>query len=257
MYVVNRIVHKGKRLSRYWQLFNRPSDMVRYYGCRHRPFLRGEVELHPKEISHSVICRPRTSDSAALWGAFGEKFHRPPVELPLHAVIMDLGANVGYTAVDLANLFPTARIIAVEMDDGNAEIARRNLERFGARCVLVHAAVWVREGVVAYGGREEWARSIGSPGSSDENLRTAPATTIPLLLDRLEVERVDYVKMDIEGAEKDVLADAPSWLEHVACIKVEVHPPASMSKCATSLSESGFDVSIGTRHGATLIGIRS
>lgn len=253
---MNRLVHKFQRLRRYWQLFDRQSDMVKYYRCRHSPYLSGDVEMQPKAIPHAVLCRPRTSDAAALWGAFGERFHRPPIDLRPCAVILDLGANVGYTAVDFANLYPTARVIAVEMDSDNAEIARRNLERFGSRCVVIHAAVWTHEGVVSYEGQEEWGYYIAARESDGEGSRTAPAVTIPALLDSLDLDRIDYLKMDIEGAEAHLLSDSATWLNQIESLKVELHPPASLSDCAEVLKYWGFDVSVGERHGATLVAIR-
>lgn len=253
---MNRLVHKFKRLRRYWQLFDRRSDMVKYYRCRHRPYLVGEVELQPKAIPHAVLCRPRTSDAAALWGAFGERFHWPPVDIGPGAVILDLGSNVGYTAVDFANLYPAARVIAVEMDSGNAEIARRNLDRFGPRCVVIHAAVWTHEGVVNYEGQDEWGYRIAARESAGAESPTAPAVTIPALLNSFDVDRIRYLKMDIEGAEAHLLSGSANWLTQVDSLKVEVHPPASMSICAAVLEDWGFDVSVGERHGATLVAIR-
>lgn len=231
--------------------------MVKYYRCRHWPFVTHEVELHPKEISHSVVCRPRTSDAAALWGAFGDKFHRPPVKLPPGAVILDLGANAGYTAVDFANLFPTARVIAVELDADNARIARRNLERFGARCVVIQAAVWLHEGVVRYEGDEEWAFHVSTSTIPNPDAPTAPSVTIPKLLDELEVDRVNYLKMDVEGAEEALISESATWLDRIDSLKIEVHPPASVSTCASILAERGFGVSTDEKQDATLIATRS
>ena len=58
-----------------------------------------------------------------MWDTFFHRFHLPPGELARGACIVDLGANVGYTAAHLAALYPESRIIAVEMDGRNAAVA--------------------------------------------------------------------------------------------------------------------------------------
>lgn len=256
MRLTTRLIHKLKRLRRYLLLFDRPLDMVAYYRCRHWPHRVQAAELRPRGLTHPVLCRPKTSDAAVLWGTFGERFHRPPVTLPRDAVIVDLGANVGYTSVDLAIANPTARVIAVEMDAGNAAVARRNLERFGSRCTVVRAAVWGQNGEVVYEGDEEWAYRVVSSPAPDSGGGRAPSVTVPELLDEADVDRVAYMKMDVEGAEAELINEGAVWLDRVDSLKIEVHPPAGLMSCAAVLETFGFDVSTDTRHGGILVGIR-
>ncbi len=154
------------------------------------------------------------------------------------------------------NLYPSARVIAVELDGGNAKIARRNLEHFGARCVVIHAAVWLHDGEVNYEGDEEWAFHISRSSTGNPDAPTAPSITMPTLLNALELDRVDYLKMDVEGAEAELISDSASWLDRIESLKVEVHPPATVSTCASVLVDRGFDVSVDERHGATVIATR-
>lgn len=199
-----------------------------------------------------LLCRPGTSDADVLWDTFGEAYHRPPVPLPSESTIVDLGANVGYTAVDFAVRHPGARIFAVELDAGNAALAERNLAPFGSRCVVLRAAVWSVDGEVAYGGDEAWGLHV-VPGSAGE--RVAPAIQISTLFDRFALDRVDYMKMDIEGAEAEVLCDA-GWLNRVDVLKIEVHPPATLESCEETLRAAGFRVGRDRRHGACVWGSR-
>src|SRR5690348_795487 len=61
---------------------------------------RHPVDIHVREAGASPLhVRPHTSDAAVLWDTFHEKFHLPPCPLPTGATILDLGANVGYTAI--------------------------------------------------------------------------------------------------------------------------------------------------------------
>ena len=250
---MRRLAYKAVRLTRYFRLFHRLRDMVAYYRCRHAPFAKDPVELNVRQIPVPVLCRPRTSDSAALWGAFGEKLHRPHVPLTGKVVILDLGANVGYTAVDFAVCYPEARIIAVEMDAANADMARRNLQIFGERCIVVQAAVWSHSGEVNYSGEEAWGFHVDPSQDEINGHQRAPAITIPTLLDRLALRKVDFMKVDIEGAEAEILKPTASWLKQIAALKVEVHPPATIRECKAALQANGFAVTCDTWYPSCLV----
>jgi hypothetical protein len=51
---------------------------------------------------------------------------------------------------------------------------------------------------------------------------------------------VDFVKMDVEGAEKELLKTAEDWAHKVRCIKVEIHPPYSVAECLADFSSLGM-----------------
>jgi FkbM family methyltransferase len=212
------------------------------------------VEIRVRGVSVPLACRPASTDAEVLWDTFGGGYHRPPGPLPREATILDLGANVGYTAVDFALRYPRARIVAVELDEGNATVASLNLQPFGERCVVVRAAVWSSDGEVAYGGDEAWGLHV-LEDLGDAPTGSAPAIRVGTLIDRLSIDRVDYVKMDIEGGEAEVLAD-PEWMSRVESIKVEVHPPATLDSCAEMLGSGGFVVERDRRHTECLAGRR-
>ncbi len=193
-----------------------------------------------------LLCRPGTTDPDVLWDTFGEGLERPTTALPPDATILDLGANVGYTAVDFALRHPGARIVAVELDGDNAALADRNLAPFGARCSVVRAAVWSHDGEIRYGGEEAWGFHVVE-GSAEG--RSAPAIRISTFIQKFGLERIDYVKMDIEGGEVEALSD-PGWMDGVEEILVEVHPPATLDFGEAALRSAGFRVSSFHHHGA-------
>lgn len=223
-----------------------------FRDCRRPEATGAPVELRVRGIPVPLLCRPGTSDPEVLWDTFGEAYHRPPGLLPPDATILDLGANVGYTAVDFAVRHPGARIVAVELDGNNAALAERNLSPFAERCAVLRAAVWSCDGEVVYGGSEAWGLRVvpETVGGS-----YAPAIRIPTLLHDFGLARVDYVKMDIEGAEAEVLTEA-GWLDRVDAIKIEVHPPVTLESCEETLRSAGFRVGRDRRHEACVWGSR-
>jgi FkbM family methyltransferase len=239
----------------------RPWEQVRYLLYRNRSAARGkEAIFHPRALSGTpVVCRAGTTDAGVLADTFLGLFHVPAVPLNSDGLILDLGANVGYVAAHLATLYPSTRVLAVELDAGNADVARRNVAPYGGRCEVVTAGIWSHDGEIVYEGDKEWGfRIVGSTDADPpSNVRRAPAITIDTLLRDADAKRIAYLKMDIEGAENEVLRNGGEWLERTAQMKVEVHPPATVAEVETLLRRAGFVTRRDDRHRAAVIGIRN
>ncbi|MCP5111802.1 MAG: FkbM family methyltransferase [bacterium] len=213
------------------------------------------VELRVKELGGAPVwCRSGLSDLGVLYDTFVGRYHLPPEDLAPVRTILDLGSNIGLTVAHMAAVYPEARILGVELDEGNWAMCQRNA---GERSEVLHAAVWHAPGEVSYGGVRESGYAI-----SDRKVKASVrALTVGELIDRLEVPRVDYVKMDIEGAEQEVLRDAGSWAERVRCLKVEVHPEKAstlytLGMCVEDLERLGFTCTLDARHHACVVARR-
>lgn len=223
-----------------------------------------------------VKLRPGTQDDGLAHDAFFKAHHLPPSSLEAKdlRVIWDLGANVGLTMAHMASLFPGARIVGVELDEDNVRLCRENIAVWGARCEIIHAAVWVADGTVAYerrAGHEqsfhvaedvvspaaEGTRAPASLHAATTTLHSqAPAMSLNTLLARTAAEQIDYVKMDIEGAEARVLKEHAEWAERVRSIKVEVHAPYGVAECSDDLQRLGFEPQPLAKRRGGVLGIR-
>ena len=209
-----------------------------------------------------VLLRPSTSDADTVWGTFAGHYHLPPPEVGDPRLIWDLGANIGLTMADMAVRFPSARILGVEIDAENVALARRNLEPWAGRCEVVQAGVWPEDGEVRYhrlaGGTSGHHVADVPEGSREDGVVTAPAISPATLLSRAGPDAVvDFVKVDIEGAERELLRAATGWAARVRSITVEVHEPYTAAECRTDLCAMGFQTRIDPRHWACVIGIRT
>lgn len=223
----------------------------------------GPLEVHPRALGGAaVLVRPRTTDAQVLDDTFVGLYHLPPADLPAGAVILDLGSNVGYTAAHFAAASDGASVLCVEMDGANAAVARANLRPWADRCRVVHAAAWDREGELAYAGEEAWGYRVAAldgaaPGAAGGGGRAVRAATVDALLREHGVERVDYAKVDIEGAEAVVIAADAPWLRRVRAIKVEHHPPATAASIDAALRGAGFRTRPDDRHPRCIVGVRA
>ena len=221
------------------------------------------VKLRLRAVpSESILIRAGTSDAQVLWDVFVERYHRPPDRLEQQPRwIWDLGAYIGLTMIDLALLVPGASIVGVELDRENAALCRRNVAPWRDQCELVEAAVWPTDGAVRYsrfpGG--EWASTVTETARSASALPESEAQTISLNTlwqTHRRPETIDYVKMDIEGAERLVLRQNTGWAPRVRCINVEVHDPYTVQDCVADLRALGFEAAGDEHPPPSVMGLR-
>jgi FkbM family methyltransferase len=123
-------------------------------------------------------------------------------------VVLDCGANIGvYTRHALK--LGARLVVAIEPAPDTLAILRRNLaaEIEARKVVVVPKGVWNQDGELKlYQDASNWSNSFVRVRS--ENTIIAPLTTIDHVVRDLKLDRVDFIKMDIEGAERQALNGA-------------------------------------------------
>ncbi len=145
--------------------------------------------------------------------------------LPSSPYIIDCGANIGLSVLYLKRLFPDATIVAFEPDETNFSLLKKNTESFGLKDVqLRKEAVWVDDTVLTFSGNSSQMSHIEKkPGSRGIQVQ---AIRLKNMLNR----KVDFLKIDIEGAEYDVMKDIADSLSNVHHLFVEYHGTFSQNK---------------------------
>jgi FkbM family methyltransferase len=139
-------------------------------------------------------------------------------------VIVDAGANVGVFAIQIARQNRRCRVIALEPFAENFKYLQANVSR------ACPESVTCCEMALGGGFGKGQMQAVGSR-SLDHVLRLEPSTAsgtpvIPLagLLDLAGVQEIDFLKVDIEGSERDVFAAAsPDVLGRFKRIAMEYH----------------------------------
>jgi FkbM family methyltransferase len=188
---------------------------------------------------------------------FLDGFHRPVKNLPEDPVIFDLGVNVGYTLVDFKHLFPNSKIVGVEMDKQNAELANKNISGLDG-IEIHHAAIFHKDDVIYYDSDDEPdAFHAQSETSGKPSLVRVDAITLDTLMTKSNLTHIDYMKMDIEGAEQEIFSKGNlEWLERVDQISIEIHSGVDREMIETALKESGMNVENHPTHWSSIIGWR-
>jgi FkbM family methyltransferase len=126
-------------------------------------------------------------------------------------IVLDCGANVGvFTRVALDA--GAAKVYAIEPAPENLESLRRNFqgEIATGHVIVVPKGVWDKEDTLTLNvdPTNSAADSFVIKTKGSVEVQKVPLTTIDRLVDDMRIERVDYIKMDIEGAEPNALAGA-------------------------------------------------
>jgi FkbM family methyltransferase len=183
------------------------------------------VRLTPS--GRRVTLRANTSDVACLEKVFVEEEYRLPREAnpafdTSPRLVVDAGANIGMATLYFAQTFPDARIVAIEPEPSNFAALRVNCEGL-PNVSLKHAALWpVRAALQLADSRaENWMFSVRPASDAGD---VVPAITIPEILAESGADRIDLLKLDIEGAERELFSDAcEEWLPRVRMIVIELH----------------------------------
>ena len=160
------------------------------------------------------------------------------------AVIVDLGANVGFATLYFSRRYPEARIVAVEADPNTYSRLVQNVQRL-PRVTTYNAAMSSRRGKVKFYCSS--SSSIGSALSRQSELDRevdVDGMTLGDLLAVAEIARVDLLKIDIEGAEVELLENAP--LDAVDEIVAELHfthPDVDTATISTLLADFELEFS--------------
>jgi FkbM family methyltransferase len=142
--------------------------------------------------------------------------------------IIDAGANIGLTAIYFTNKYPNAKIIAIEPEKSNFDLLTKNIASY-PNITAIQAAVWHKNEKINLvdPGLGEWG-FMTEDADSAEKIKAAArhevdAMTIDRIMEKFNLDHVDILKIDVEGAEKEVFADSSAWINKVDSIIAELH----------------------------------
>ena len=220
--------------------------------------LRIDAERTIRLHGRSMILRSRDSDLFVVSQTHGRKEY----DLGVHTsslrelgrswqsagstpVIIDAGANVGYSSVYFAETYPEATVIALEPHPATFAILKRNCAEH-PRIVVMQAALWNNDGGVGLSGDDgdSWANTVAS--SRQNNIASFTIDSVKGLVPN---SKTLILKMDIEGSEREACMPASETLTNCPCIVVEPHDfmlpgAACLSPLMTQMANRKMDTLI-------------
>jgi FkbM family methyltransferase len=200
---------------------------------------KGIVRISIPQSKTWLFLRARTSD----WQAFEQVFLSNTYEIGAHMnpkLIVDGGANVGFTSVFFANKYPAAQIVAIEPEETNFEVLKENTCSY-VNINRIQSGVWNKKTLLQIENPqdEKWGFRVRETETRDGAFE---ALTIDDILASSNAQFIDILKLDIEGAEREVFSDCQNWLGKVGVLVVELHDRSKAGCSQTFYSAiSSFD----------------
>jgi FkbM family methyltransferase len=186
----------------------------------------------------------RVPDPVSCYYAYKEIFGVGIYEFPTDKEkprIIDCGANIGLSVIFFKTLYPMANIMAIEADPSIFDYLKKNLGELGFNDVfLIQKAVSGTNGDGTFFAEGADAGRLGVSIHGIEKSIKVQCTTLDELINDREV---DFLKIDIEGTETDVILGCKN-LHLVKNLFVEYHSfqssHQSLHEILAKLAGSGF-----------------
>lgn len=198
-------------------------------------------DLISRKLNFPVRARPRSSDLDVFYQILVFDEYRCVSGMTSPGLILDLGANVGFSSAYFLSQFPDCSVIAVEPDPENFVALQRNVAPYRERVTTIQAAVWPhaeRLSLVHPGQGVEWGVQVKP--SVDGPVQTV---TIPDLQHVAGQKRISLLKIDIEGAETALFNADTEWLDDVDNIVIELHGKDAEKAFFDKVDDRRFDIS--------------
>lgn len=190
------------------------------------------------------FCRKGKEDVEVVAEAYEYPLQRYFEEIT-QGIFVDVGSNVGkYTVKVARQLGSNGRVISIEPEISNFEILKTNVELNNlSNVTCLNAACWNKnERIKLYLAQSTGRHSVKLPVSRD--FVEVSALKLDDILKDLQIEHVDFIKIDAEGADGEVLEGAEETIAKNQHLKIifEASEKDTLAKCQKVLRRHGFAI---------------
>lgn len=173
------------------------------------------------KLNHNIFIRNSTKDLET----FNEIFIHEVYKIENHIIpntIIDAGANTGFASLYFKLNFPKSEIVTIEIEKNNVLTMKENLRKFEKVYILENA---LSNKIEFYKIKDNFnATNSFSILLGKENDYDVKSITIDEIVKTYNWETIDYLKIDIEGAEKELFSsNYENWLPKCKVILIETH----------------------------------
>ena len=202
-----------------------------YFGI-----LNKKEEIKLPILKRKIFLRKDTKDLETFEEVFLTNLYN--TTLPIKPkTIVDAGANVGLASLFFKLKYPEAEIVAIEIESNNAEMINKNTAGF-ENFELQQKALYNKK---AFFKIEDPYHATNS-FQIREVMSTDPfdieSITLDEIIETKHWDTIDILKIDIEGAEKELFQENyQNWIPKVKIIMIETHD-RMVEKCSLTVVET-------------------
>ncbi len=212
---------------------------------RNKPFQEGRIDV----VGVDTLYSDKTGLLHSLKEVFGDEVYKFKAKSNQPRII-DAGANIGLSVRYFKHQYPKADIVAYEPDPAIFKLLKQNVGSMPG-VDLRNAAAWTENTTLTFYSEGSLAGSTEIDFLGQQKALTVAAER---LKDEVSLKPVDFLKIDIEGAENSVLFDIEDELENVDQLFFEYHStpgkPQQLGDLLNLVTKAGYRYTINGAHGA-------
>lgn len=182
------------------------------------------LKIRQFNLTHpDLVFRSNDTDLRVFRQIFQEQvyYHFPDNLNP--KIIVDVGANVGYSPVWFASKFPLAKIFALEPFPPSVELLRKNAQPY-PNLEVISSAIWHEDAQLSLNDPGKGAWGIETKAKGNEEGLLTNAISMTSFCQKYAIEQIDILKMDVEGAEWEIFSKGSlEWIDRVRLVQIETH----------------------------------
>lgn len=175
-------------------------------------------------------------------------------------VAIDLGAYSGLTSILYKDAVgPLGTVVAVDADEANILAISKNFENYenitGNKIELLYGAAWSHDDGIEFSTEGNMGSSAASIVGSRGSIKKVPSFTLSAIASKFSLNRVDFIKCDIEGAETEIFCDEEFFKKFAPRIIIEAHVVGGIEttdKIVKDLSVYGYKFKKVRQNGVSL-----
>lgn len=224
-------------------------------------FLRKEIELiHRNGLR--IKLRPDTDDLRIVKSNFVKKnYTRDFVPITRDSIVVDVGAHIGSFSIMAAK--SAYKVLAFEPEPNNYRMLKKNMELNHLENMSIFemavSGISGYQDIYTYQGGSSADYSLYKRGITNIKTGRIPTISVEDIIRREDLPRIDFLKLDCEGAEHDILRNISfETAAKILGIAMETHsvPPGFSIDIPNRLRELGFEVKV-SRNGGYLYARRT
>ena len=182
-----------------------------------------QMKFNILKEEYNLVIREGTSDLSVFYQVFVDDNYKYSYAKDPQ-IILDIGANVGYTSIYYAKLFPKSKIYCLESDPENYKILLKNIEKY-PNITPCNGALYSRDTILSIYDPNlgEWGLQVSETENNTNKKVQAYSFNSLLKLWELENTIIDVLKIDIEGSEKELFEGDVGFLNSVDLMIIETH----------------------------------
>lgn len=183
-------------------------------------------EVKVKDIKCALYLRSIRADMQSFINTFIDPYLEKKPYLADTKFVVDAGANIGYTAALFANWWPESKIISIEPDTENYQLAQKNTCSY-PNVTVINGALWNKEVQLSIEAGQEDGFVVREITDADSKIKSENLTSgisIEKVMEKYNFPQIDFLKMNIEGSEKEIFSENYSvWLPKTKTMLIELH----------------------------------